>query len=166
MKKVHIEPLPKSRHGILTYIDRAAFQPNVLEVALRPDGIYVTRDVVSEDEPVVPVGSNEIDLPFLLQSIDLITHPFNPEEPAFLALYSAVSALLERGREPFAILVPGRAVFSAWLGLPKVVKKFFGYPVIPANPIETNNRVIVLGTPPNSIFVTSADVGVAVDLGV
>jgi hypothetical protein len=167
VKKVHIEPLPKSRHGVLSYIDRAAFQPSVLEVALRPDGIHVTREVAHEDEPVVPDGSDEIDVPFLLQHIELVTVPFDPAEHAFYVLHAAIAKVVERGREPHAILTPGRMVFSAWLGLKLPAgKKFFGIPLIAVNPMHTNNRIVVLGTPPHSLFLTSADVGVTVDLGV
>lgn len=170
MKKVYIEqPLPRTRHGILSFIDRAAFQKNVLEVALRPDGIYVTREVANEDEEVVPAGSNDIDIPFLLAHIEMITVPFDPAAHAFYVLHQAVETVYSKGREPFALLVPGYAIFDAWLGIPSTKsknRKFFGLSVISVPPLVTNNRVVVLGAPSNSIFLTHSDVGVAVDLGV
>lgn len=169
MKKVHIEPLPKSRHGILSFIDRAAFQPNVLEVALRPDGIHVTREVAYEEDQVIPSGTHDVDIPFVLQNIELVSVPFDPTQIAMYTLHAAVTEISRRGHEVYAIVVPGIELFEAWMGIPAITgknKKFFGIPFISAKPIDTNNRVVVLGTPPNSIFLSSAVIGVAVDLGV
>jgi hypothetical protein len=165
VRRTHVEPLPRSRHGILSYIDRAAFQPHVLEVALRPDGIHVTREVGDKDEPVVPTGSDEIDIEFLLSRLELVTRPIS-SAPLYTELHAANVELLGRGREAHAIFIPGYDVFEERLGVPmQKNKKFFGISVIAVNPLHVNNQAIVVGTPPSSLFLTSADLGVVVDLG-
>jgi hypothetical protein len=169
MKRLHTEPLPKSMSALLLYIKRALSQPKVQEVVITEKGILVSREMVDEQEPVVPEGQNEVDYTFLLNHIEIEQHRFDPTEHGIYALYGATRALVEKKLITFELVVPGWPLFAAWLGVEETKQPpthIFGIKTTYVSPLVTNERVVVLGAPPSSLFLTDVTFGMAIDLGV
>jgi hypothetical protein len=157
--------------SVLRYVRRALTTPKVQRVEISMKGITVEREMPPEaaDDPVVPVGSDDIDIGYLLGTIELLSHPFDPKQHAMYALYAGSQTLATKGRELFAVVAPGWPLFAAWLGVEatKDVPKFiFGTKllIVPSN--VTNERVVLLGAKASALFVSDADLGIAIDLGV
>lgn len=170
MKRTHMEPLPRQDplRGTLRFVQRALTQTNVQRVEITARGIEVEREM-EDDSPVVPDGSNDVDMNFLLARIELLTHPFDPKEHPVYALYGAAHRLEELNLTLHAVVAPSWPLFSAWLGIettPTPPKTVFGMPLVVAGPNTTNGRVVLLGAPPQSLFRTDVSLGIAVDLGV
>lgn len=166
--RVHVEALPRSMPAVLSYVRRALSQPNVQEVEITATGISVTRKMEDELAPVVPTGSDDVDINFLLNHVEIVPYRFDPKEHAVYSLYGAMKLLQERKRSVFGIVAPGWPLFSAWLGVEakEPSETNFGHKTYYVSPLVTNERVVVLGAPLNSIFLTDVDCGVALDLGV
>lgn len=176
MKRLHVEPLPPQGTetmipSVLRYVRRALSTPKVQRVEISMKGITVEREMPPEaaDDPVVPAGSDDVDVAYLLSNIELLSHPFDPKQHAMYALYEGSGALMARGRELYAVVAPGWPLFAAWLGVEatKEVPKFiFGTKlvIVPSN--VTNERVVLLGAKASAIFLSDADLGIAIDLGV
>lgn len=177
MKRTHFEPFPKTGMlGTLHYVRRALSQPSVQKVEITARGIEVVREMDDADAPVVPGGVDDLDIGYILDRVELKSYPFDPEEHAMYVLYGAMREIQKTRREVHAIVAPGWPVFAAWLGL-EAMKRFdikteeppqavFGAKIVFVAPSITNDRVIVLGAPPNSLFLSDTDMAVAVDLGV
>lgn len=172
MKRMHMEPLPAQGGDVvasaLRYVRRAMTTPKVHRIEISPKGILVEREMSDPDEPVVPGGTNEVDIGFLVSSIDIMALPFDPKQHGMYALYAAALAAGEKGREVFTLAVPGWPLFAAWLGVdeapqPKTVLGMH-LTVVPSN--VTNGRVVMLCAKPSSLFLSDVDYGVAIDLGV
>ncbi len=168
MKRSHLEPLPKSGvSGVLQYVQRALMQTGIQEVLINTSGISVTREMPEEEEAVVPAGSNEVDVDFLLTHVELLTHPFNPEEHGTAALFGAAQQLSKKGCEPRWLVAPGWPLLSAWLGVaPELPKTVYGFQLVVVAANRTNGRVVLLGAPPRRMFMSDATHGITIDLGV
>lgn len=171
MKRLHMEPLPSSDPipSVLRFVSRAMGTSKVQRIEISPKGVLVEREMSDPDEPVVAGGTDDVDHAFLLnQRINLMALPFDPEQHAVYALYDAAKMLEKEDREVFSILVPSWPLFAAWLGVEEGTppKAVFGMKMalVPKN--ITNERVILLGAKPMSIFLSDVDMGVAIDLGV
>lgn len=172
MKRTHIEPLPKGEESLrktLQFVQRALTQPKVQKIEISSKGIEVVRDMTSEEEPVVPVGSDDVDVSFLLGNIELASHAFDPKQHPVYALHAATQMVLEKKRDVFAIVAPGWPLLAAWLGVDgpsSPPKALFGTKLVYVPSGVTNDRVVVLGAKSSSLFLSDVDFGVAVDLGV
>lgn len=169
MKRLHTEPLPKDMSALLHYIKRALSQPLVQEITITEKGILVSREMSDEQSSVVPEGNNEVDHTFLLTHIEIEQYPFDPKEHGIYALYNATQKLAEKKLITFELFVPGWPLFSAWLGVEEIKPPpthIFGIKTTYVSPLVTNERVIVLGAPPSSLFLTDVTFGLAIDLGV
>lgn len=168
MKRSHLEPLPKSGVlGVLHYVQRALVLPGMQEVSITPQGISVTREMAEDDE-VVPGVTNDVDVDFLLSHVELLTHPFSPEEHGTAALFAAGQALGKIGCEARWLIAPSWPLVAAWLGVELEVppKLVYGFSLKLAPSGSTNGRVVLLGSPPRRMFLSDATFGVAIDLGV
>lgn len=170
MKKAHHEPLPKAGiPGVLRYVQRALVQTGIQEIVIDAKGIAVTRELPEDFEEVVPSGSNEPDIEFLLSRVDLHAYRFEPEEHGTSALFRATQALTATGCEARWLLAPGLNILMAWLGLEDlgaVPKTIYGFQLKVVAPAVVNERVILLGAPAGCLFMSDATDGIAIDLGV
>jgi len=169
MKRLHTEPLPNTMSALLQYVKRAVSQPKVHEVVITEKGILVSREMADEQTPVVPEGQNEVDHTFLLNHLEIEQYPFNPKEHGIYTLYGATQKMSEKKLLTFELVVPGWPLFAAWLGVEETQQPpthVFGIKTAYVSPLVTNERVIVLGAPPSSLFLTDVTFGLAIDLGV
>ncbi len=170
MIRGHLEPLPKTGIvGILQFVRRALAQTKVQKVEISKRGIEVVREMPDDESPIVPDGTDDIDVGYLLGSIELASYAFNPKEHPLYALHGATQAVLAKDRDVHAIVTPGWPMMAAWLGVETPTappRSIFGTKLVYVQSGITNDRVIVLGSKPNSIFLSDVDFGVAVDIGV
>lgn len=172
MKRMHIEPLPpagpRMLNSVLAVVRRALTQPKVQRIEISLKGIEVEREMEDPDEPVIPPGG-DVDGGYLIERIKMLAHPYKPEEHAVYALYGATALVEQADREVFAVMVPGWPLFAAWLGVDvgKVAPRTaFGLKMMYVPTSVTNDRIILLGAPPTSLFLSDVDLGVAIDIGV
>lgn len=168
MKRTHLEPLPKAGVlGVLHFVQRALGQTGVQEVSISAKGIEVVREMPEVEEEVVPGGSNDVDVDFLLAHIELLAFPYVPEEHGTAALFGAAQMLSKAGREARWMVAPGWPLVSAWLGIePELPKTVYGFQLIVVAPARTNGRVVLLGAPAQRMFMSDVTHGVSIDIGV
>lgn len=162
-------PGPDRMSNILLYVRRALTQPAVQKVEITPKGIEVVREMDSPDDPVVPVGVDSVDMAFLLDHVEMTPYPFNPEEHPMYVLYGAMREIHKTRRKVHTIVAPGWPMFAAWLGVEadkEPPTDIFGAKVAFVPSTITNDRVVILGAPHISLFLSDVDMAVAVDLGV
>ncbi len=172
MKRTHVEPLPASGDrvsGTLLYVRRVLRLSGVHKVEITPKGIEVVREMTAEEEPVVPSGTNDVDMDFLLTNIDMEAYPFDPNEHPIYTLYGATARLTKRGYELYEILVPSWPLFAAWLGVEQTAETpqtVFGSRLLVVPPATTNERVVLLGARAPALFLSDVELGITIDLGV
>lgn len=169
MKRTHLEPLPKMGvPGVLGYVQRALAQSGVQEISITAKGIQVTREMVDEEEAVVPYGASDIDIDFLLSRVELLTHPFDAEEHGTSALFHAAQSLETQKTEARWLLAPGWPLTAAWLGVERkdAPRAVYGFQLLLVPPAKTNGRAILLGAPANHHLLSDAVLGISIDLGV
>lgn len=168
MKRTHLEPLPKAGvPGVLQFVQRALGQSGVQTVSISAQGIEVVREMPEVEDEVVPGGSNDVDIDFLLARAELLPYPFTPDEHGTAALFGAAQVLSKAGREARWMIAPGWPLVSAWLGVePELPKTVYGFQLIVVAPARTNGRVALLGAPAQRMFMSDATHGVFIDIGV
>lgn len=171
MRRNHVEPLPKDGNIIrmLQFVRRALDQQQVLKVEITPKGVEVVREMSNGDEPVVPNGTDDVDISFVLERTEVSAVPFSPERHPLYTLFEATKIVNQKDREVFAIVAPGWPMLAAWLGVEETKQPpqaIFGTRVLYVPAGTTNDRIVVLGARPGSMFLSDVDTAVAVDLGV
>lgn len=171
MNRTSIQPLPTgptSNAELLRYLRRVLSVPAIQRIEISPKGVLVERVMDNADDPVVPDGTDDVDIAGVLMRTEITAHPFDPKEHAMYALLSA-SQTVTKSRELYAVVAPGWPLLSAWLGVETTKeppKTIFGTKLFLVPSSVTNGRVVLLGAKAPAMFLTDVDMGVAIDLGV
>jgi hypothetical protein len=170
MRKTHVEPVPPAggHEFVLDYLRRAISTPGVQEIHVTSAGILVVGEVQGQDDEVVPEGTDEVDVPFLLERLELVTHPYTAGEHGTASLFHASQRIVSAGLAPYWVLVPGLKIAAAWLGVRGAadISTIYGIKPRVEDMRTLNGRVILLGSPKNHLSISDATLGVCIDLGV
>lgn len=153
---------------VLGLVKRALGAKDVQSFSITQKGITVVQVVEEGEDITIFQGSDEIDFAQLLATLELQTQPYDAAQHGMHALYAATRSILERRCTPCCVLAPSWGLLSAWLDIPKTEKPpthIFGMRIYFVGE-ATNDRAIVLGSPPNLDFVSDATVAIAIDMGV
>lgn len=169
MKRTHLEPIPKGGVGpTLQIVRRAIVQPGVQEVRISTRGVEVVREMGDDDGDVLPRGSDDVDIDFLLEKLDLAMHPYREDEHGTAALFAACEAIHARKLFPRWILLPGWPLVAAWLGVEakSAPRTLYGLQTHFVQSAQVNGRAVLLGSPEHYYHLSDAVAGITIDLGV
>lgn len=170
MLRTHNEPINgKTPEDVLAFIKEVMGLSNVHEISITSEGIVVRRDVESEREDVLPSKETRktVDVAHLLSKIQLIPWPLDVEKHPYTVIHEVTGKLSQDGYHPTAVLVGehDRELFSAWMGYEDFTSEYlFGLRVVYWDSNAPDERIIVLGMPTASGYVSEAVIGVVVDL--
>lgn len=163
-RKTESQPMPKSLSGLLALLKSALALPRVDELRVTPKEVVVTRRIAAGETVWEKLPDLEPDPVFLVENIERLEMPVDPERHPWHQLFDAMAVIQARRLSVMFVCAPAGGLFAAELGLDEDPEWLMGYPVhYTSNPLYAERAVIVGGTSP---YLEDASLGVLITLGV